>query len=285
MAADRDASTSSSRLEFVWNYLFETQASSRSSALIRIGLALILWVRYGRVLLLFRDLTPLSVGRGVAFFVLTTLMLVGLRSRLSSALTAALLWLFYYYWGQHLGREGWTHHHTYLLAIGVTLVALTPCDKSYSIDRWLAIRRAERTGQDPPEERGNVWGLRLIVLQLSAIYLFAAWDKSTWAFLSGERMESYLAWYYLGFEYPTRTWLPALCMIISVGTVALEYALAVGLPFEHSRRWLVIPGLLLHAAFYVFLPVSTYSVTVFVLYLAYFDPDAVHRVIDRLHGQ
>jgi hypothetical protein len=70
----------------------------------------------------------------------------------------------------------------------------------------------------------------------------------------------------------------------SAATVALEYALAFGMLHARTRRWLVLPGLLLHAAFYIVLPVRTFSATMFVLYLAYFDPDAVHAVIDRLSG-
>jgi hypothetical protein len=35
---------------------------------------------------------------------------------------------------------------------------------------------------------------------------------------------------------------------------------------------------------YYLLPVSTYSATMVLLYLAYLDPDAVHRFIDRLGG-
>ena len=51
-----------------------------------------------------------------------------------------------------------------------------------------------------------------------------------------------------------------------------------------TRRWLVNPGLLLHAGFYVLLPIVTFSATMFVLYLAYFDADTIHSVIDRLSG-
>ena len=45
---------------------------------------------------------------------------------------------------------------------------------------------------------------------------------------------------------------------------------------------MVIPGLLLHSLLYVLLPVSTYSATMALLYLAYFDADAVHGVLERL---
>lgn len=235
-------------------------------------------------MVLMQDATIDALLRNVAFFVATTAMLIGFKSRLSTLLTAVILWLLYYYWGMVHGADEWKHHHTYLLAMGVTLTACTPCGKSYSLDRWLAVRSAQRAGRAPPPERGNVWGLRLIVLQLSVIYFFAALDKTNGAFLSGERMEHYYAWYYAGLDYAGAGWFAAMCQLIAIATVALEYALALGLPFARTRRYLVVPGLLLHAGFYVLLPVLTYTVTMFALYLAYIDPDKVHALLEAMHG-
>lgn len=262
----------------------DAEGSSRTAALIRIGLALAVWARFAESMLLFKDLSQIGLLRGVAFYVLTTAMLLGFRSRLSAFLTGMLLYAFYHYWGQGQGREPWAHHHVYVLAVGTTLTSLTPCGRSYSIDRWLAVRRAEKAGEAPPPERGPVWGLRLIMIQLGTIYVFAALDKTTAAFLSGERMEHFLAGHYLGIDHPSEGWVPVACQLAAVTTVALEFALAFGLPFARTRRYLFIPGLLLHASFYVLLPVQTYTVTMFVLYLAYVDPDAAHRTIDRMQG-
>jgi len=123
-----------------------------------------------------------------------------------------------------------------------------------------------------------------MVLQMSVVYLFAAIDKTSVAFLSGARLEHLLLWQYWGSEPPTLPGLAVLCALFAIGNVALEYALALGLPFARTRRWLVLPGLALHAIFYLALPVATYSATVFVIYLAYFDPERVHEVIEELSG-
>ena len=274
----------SGRLARAWAYVAHTEASSRSSALLRIGLALIAWTRFGRHMVLMQEATVDGLVRNLAFFLATTAMLVGFKSRLSTALTALVLWLIYYYWGLLHGVDQWKHHHTYLLAMGVTLTAFTPCDRSYSVDRWLSIRAAQREGRPLPDERGNIWGLRLIVLQLSVIYLFAAVDKTNGPFLSGVRMEHYFVWYYAGFDYAPSAWFVSLCQLMAIATVVLEYALALGLPFARTRRYLVLLGLLLHAGFYVLLPVATYSVTMFALYLAYVDPDKVHEFLEDMHG-
>jgi hypothetical protein len=70
----------------------------------------------------------------------------------------------------------------------------------------------------------------------------------------------------------------------SIGTVALELTLAVGLWVRRARRWLVPTGIGFHVFVYVTLPVTVFSALSCVLYLAYFDPDEVHRAIDRLSG-
>ncbi|RWA66117.1 MAG: hypothetical protein EOQ28_28580 [Mesorhizobium sp.] len=260
----------------------ETEGSSRSSALVRIGLAMLFWSRWAGELLLYRDQSPVGLLLAASFFVATVLLFVGYHSRIAAVWTGSIGLEMYSYFGHQLGREPWTHHHTYLLAVAALLIALTPCGRSYSLDRYLAVTRAERAGLPPPAERGNLWGLRLIVVQLSVLYFFAAFDKTNHAFLSGARIEAIFLWYYAGSDYPAGlAWLAA---IVSSAVVALEYCLAFGLPFRAARRYLVLPGLAFHAIIYVTLPVYTFSATMALLYLAYFDADAVGKVIARLQG-
>ncbi|MDX8515541.1 HTTM domain-containing protein [Mesorhizobium captivum] len=259
-----------------------TEGSSRSSALVRIGLAMLFWSRWAGELLLCRNQSPNGLFLAVNFFVATALLFVGYHSRIAAVWTGSVGLAMYYYFGHQLGREPWSHHHTYLLAIAALLIALTPCGLSYSLDRYLAVMRAERTGLPPPAERGNLWGLRLIVVQLSVLYFFAAFDKTNYAFLSGARIEQIFLWYYAGSDYPAG--LAWLATIVSLAVVALEYCLAFGLPFRRTRRYLVLPGLVFHAIIYVTLPVYTFSATMALLYLAYFDADAVDKVIARLQG-
>jgi hypothetical protein len=266
------------------SWALDTEGSTRSSALLRIGLALLVFARYGSEFLLFRHPEPERLAFAMAFFFCTTAMACGLWSRVSTGATGVLLLTMFYYRGIHLGYDPWVSHHSYLLACATVLCALTPCGRSYSLDRWFALRRAERAGDSLPAERGNLWGLRLLALQVSLVYLYTAWDKTNLAFLSGDRLQHYAHWYYLGSDPPSWPGFAASAAIAACLTVALEYALAGGMLFVRTRRWLVVPGLLLHAAFYVLLPVRTFSATIVLLYLAYFDAGSVHRVIDRLQG-
>ena len=116
---------------------------------------------------------------------------------------------------------------------------------------------------------------RLIALQLAALYFWAAVDKTNWSFLSGQRLEEAFIWSFTGRALEPLISLGAILSVLSIIVVVVEYFL----PFAiFVRRWqaFVLPlGLALHAAFYVLLPVNTYSATVMVLYLALLDPDAV----------
>jgi len=243
---------------------------------------MLFWSRWAGELLLYMDPSPIGLFLAANFFVATALLFVGYRSRFAALWTGAVGLAMYYYFGFQLGREPWTHHHVYLLAVAALLIALTPCGRSYSLDRYLVVTRAERAGVAPPPERGNQWGLRLIVVQLSVLYFFAAFDKTTYAFLSGARLEAMFLWFYAGSDYPAG--LAWLARIVSLAVVVLEYSLAFGLPFRRTRRFLVLPGLAFHAIIYVTLPVYTFSATMALLYLAYFDADAVDRVVTRLQG-
>jgi hypothetical protein len=265
-------------------WALHTEGSSRSSALIRIGLVLLIWARWADEMTFFGQSSSVGILVGLNFFLATTLMLLGWHSRLAATWTATTLFGMYYYGGFVLGIEPWTHHHTYLLAMATLLVACTPSGASYSLDRWIAVRSAERNRTPPPPESGNIWGLRLMGLQLSLMYFWAAVDKTTVAFLSGERLEAIFMFFYTG-SYPQWPGFHALMVFLSITTVLLEYALAFGLAFERSRRFLLIPGIAFHAILYVLLPVATFSATVCLLYLAYLRTDTVHAIIDKLQGK
>jgi hypothetical protein len=266
------------------DWAVSSEGSSRSSALIRIGIVLLFWSRWAGELLLYMNQSPLGLFLSANFFIATTLLFIGYHSRAAAVWSGVVGLVIYYYFGHELGREPWTHHHTYLLAISAVLIALSPCERSFSLDRYLAVLRAERQGQAPPPERGNLMGLRLIVVQLSILYFFSALDKTNLAFLSGVRLEHIFLWFYAGSDYPDIRGLPVIAMITAFAVVILEYALAVGLPFRATRRILIWLGLAFHAVIYVTLPVYTFSATMIVLYLAYLDADAVDRVIQRLQG-
>lgn len=264
--------------------LARREGSTRPVALLRVGLALLLWSRYAAELAPWAGLDPVRLYIGISFYLSTGLMFVGLWTRLACGWAALTLWLIFLFLGAARGDLEYLHHHTTLLLNATFLLALTPAGGSYSIDRWRAVRAARRAGQPPPPERGPLWAAPLIALQVSLVYFWGAYDKTNLAFLSGARLEHIVMERYAGSDYPAWPGFHALMVAGGVGTVALEYALAFGLWSRRLRPWLVGAGVAFHGVIYALFPVHTFSATMWLLYLAYFDPDDVHRAIDAISG-
>jgi hypothetical protein len=60
----------------------------------------------------------------------TTLMFIGFWARTSTLFAGVVALTMYHYFGVELGREPWTHHHTYPLAFTTLLCGLGPCGAS-----------------------------------------------------------------------------------------------------------------------------------------------------------
>ena len=178
----------------------------------------------------------------------------------------------------------WHAHHTYLLVAAVIYIALTQSERSYSVDRWLAVRRARRLGVQPPSERGNLLGLRLIALQVATVYFWGAFDKTGLGWFNGSRVEQILMVKYTGSDYPDWPLFHEASVLLGAATVLLEYALAFGLFLPRLRRFLMPLGVLFHGSLYFVVPVKTFSTTMILLYLAYLEPDDVHRALDDVQA-
>ncbi len=126
--------------------------------------------------------------------------------------------------------------------------------------------------------------MRLITLQLAVIYFFAAIDKTHWGYFNGARIEQVLMSYYFGSVYPGWPVFHEICILLGVFTVVLEYSLAIGLFFPRPRRILLPLGVLFHVGLYFATPVLTFTMTMILLYLAYLDPDDVHKAIDDIQA-
>lgn len=275
-----------SSMQQALDWLLKTEGSTRPLAVMRIFIIANLWARWGDEHVLYRDLNlePLLVS--MLFFLATTAAFFGIFTGISMAGVALVTNYFVYVQGHVYGHEPYTHHHTILLANVCFLLALSPCGRSLSVDRYIDLWRAERDGRLPLPERANLWAQRLIALQLASIYVWGAIDKTNPAFLSGARMAHYLMYYYTG-PVELSQLLPGadlLMRILAFCTVALEYALGIGLLLPAYRKWLLIPGLVLHGIFYFSLSVFTYTTTMWTLYLAVVEPADFDRLLDRLLG-
>lgn len=244
--------------------------STLPAALLRIGLALLLWARHAETMVLIHAGTPGRAALSLVYFASTAAMLVGWWSRTATAIAATTVTAAYF------GLSA-NHHHHYLLMVATAMCACTPCGRSLSVDRWRALTRG-----DAPPECGSRLGLRMIVAQLSALYFWTAYDKTSAAFLDGSRIEQLLGHYYFGSDPPSGAWFGVACGASAIAVVSLEYALALGLWLPRTHRVLLPLGVALHAGLYILLPVATFSATTVLLYLAAIEPPVIERAFVRL---
>jgi hypothetical protein len=268
--------------------VLDYEGSTRAAALIRIGLVFLIWCRWAGEWLPFRAMVFPYLHMQLlsfSFYLFTFLMLAGKWTRFSTFCTGVILLIFYYYVGFARNVYEYTHHHTYLLALGTFFLSFTDCGKSFSLDRYEAVKKALKKGLQLPAERGTLWGMRLIALQLTAIYLFSAYNKTNVVFLSGMRMEHIILHWYFGSDYPPFPGFQLLMMFFAVGTIGIEYFLVFGLWFEKLQKPLILCGILFHLILYWLLPVSTFTLTICLLYLAYIPPQKVHDWFDKMIGR
>jgi hypothetical protein len=267
--------------------VLDAEGSTRPAAMIRIGLVFLIWGRWAGELLPFRPLSLYQTDMtliGISFYLSTFLMLLGIGSRLTTFWTGATLLTLYYYAGIMRGVEPYTHHHTYLLGFATFLLAFTPCGGSYSWDRYLAVQKAWRENRPMPPEEGPLWAMRLLALQVSVIYLASAYNKFHPGFASGERLEAIFMYWYAGSDFPAIPGFHTAMMVLAMATVLLELGLAIGLWFSQTRPAAVVMGIGFHLLLYYTLPVATFSLTMILLYLCFFPPERIHRLMDLLQG-
>lgn len=259
---------------FAW---IDADGSTRPAALMRIGLALILMVRFADQMMFRRHVDLLGAAIITVFWLGSLAMLLGMFSQVSSLVLAAVLT----YASERYGAAEpmWHHHHVRLLITSVACIGLSPCGRSYSLDRWRALLR----GTAGPE-RGPLWAVKLVAIQLSAVYFWGAIQKCTGAWMSGDRFEAQLLLFIFDSDPPAIPGWHLMVQLFAIGTVVLELALAVGLWWPRAQRWLIPAGIGFHLIIYVTLPVTVFSVLSCLLYLAYLDADSVHRAIDRLQS-
>jgi uncharacterized membrane protein YphA (DoxX/SURF4 family) len=174
----------------------QREGPATQAAILRIALVALLWDRWASDFLLYKADTAFHWAVYGSFMVATPLLFCGLFTRVAAWWTAATMLAVFYGLGVGEGVESYTHHHTWLLTMFAVLMPLIPSGRALSVDRWLAMRRARRLGAPEPSDHGPTWAMPLLGLQLSAMYSWAAFDKCTWAFASGQRLHHIFQWYY-----------------------------------------------------------------------------------------
>lgn len=259
------------------------EGSTRPLGLIRIGVITLLWTRYALPFAPFRQYgDPRLTVLLFAFYIVTVLAFLGLWTRWSTLAVAVVMTLLRMVFDAGTGTGPSVGIGPWQVAV---LLAFTPCGRSFSMDRWLEVRRAEERGEPPPPERAPLWTQTFLMLQISAIYVFAGLDKIDWDWLSGFRLEGIVLERFGYSELLQQApMIHPVAVAVAWVTLVVELGLGVGLWVPRWRRVLIPVGIALHLSFFFTLALWPLSARIILLYLAFADPDRVHDVIDRLMG-
>lgn len=257
--------------------------STRHLAVIRMGLVAAAWSEWASARMFYKATSLPDLLVTLVFFLSTTTAFFGWFSRVSMGVAGATAMGLVYGYGLYGEVDTYWHNHCKVLAHAMLLTALVPCGNLWSVDRWLQVRRAERHGEPIPSSDGDGWATRLLCFAEATVWFWGAADKLSVKFLSGDRMLQIIVSFYPVLAGWLAVVAPVLT-VVSVLTVLLEFALPLGLWFRRARPLLMGSALLLHGSFYVLLPVGTFSVTMIVLLLAWFDPDEIDALWRRLDG-
>lgn len=171
-------------------------------------------------------------------------------------------------------RNIWLLSSSDLLIRLITFYLLfTPCERSYSLDK-------KRLNQ---KEFAELWGLRLIQIQVSVVYVLTVWQK-----LKGESWLDGTAVYYAtrleafkNIEFPLLLDSIFNLRMISWMTLALELALGIMIWFKEFKRPLVILGILFHLGIELMMSIPFFELVMIVLLMT-FVLDELVVVVSRL---
>lgn len=229
--------------------------------------------------------TPLSLSASfsaeiaiyVALVVASVCLIIGVGSRIASV----IVWL---------GVLAFTRRNPYVfnsgdeyLRVVAFYLALTPATASLSLARWVRHRR--EFWEFP---RRSLWGLRLLQVQVSIVYLSAFWDKLR----SGPLWNDGTALSYIlrigdvrRFPTPVFPTNGVLINLMTYGSLAMEFALGVLVWNKRLRPWVLVLGIVFHLTIDYSIRVGSFSFVAIVALIAFVSPEAsakaIHAIRDR----
>ena len=211
----------------------------------------------------------------VVVCVVTALAAICLILGFGTRLASIVVWL---------GVMAFTRGNPYVANSGdvyVRVVAfyliLMPAGASLSLHRWLRAR--DRFWEFP---KRSLWGLRLLQVQVSIVYLTAFWDKvSTGPLWNNGTALSYVLRIADLTRFPTPLF-PTNSLPINLqtyGTLAVELSLGVLIWNKRLRPWIMTLGIFLHLGIEYSLRVGFFSLVAIVALLSFLAPAASAKAI------
>lgn len=232
------------------------------------------------------------VGIHIFFLINTLLFTLGLATRI----TGLFSWLAVMSYVQRASNT--VFGVDTMMIIVLTYLNIGPCGATFSLDRWLAKRRAMRAGQPIPEVGPSLaanFAIRMIQVHFCVIYFSTGTSKllgSTWwagtslnlvllnpAFAP---MDNPLYYGMMRFLASHRV-LWEIAMTIGI---AYTLILEIGFPFlvwDRRWRWLMISGsVMLHFGIGISMGLVTFSLMMMIMVSSFIPAEVTRSILDRL---
>ena len=226
-------------------------------------------------------LSPLNSSAAVivcycALIAAAVALVVGFQTRL-----AALI-VFVAYTSMERRNFYVTNSGDELIRIIALILFLAPAGAAVSVDRW---RRRLPPWTFP---KRSPWALRLLQVQVSVLYLSAAWDKVrgvTWnngtATSFAMRLDDIAR-----FQLPHAiTQSELIANLLTYGTLATELSIGILVWNRRLRPYVLLAGVALHLSIDLTMRIGFFSLGVFVAYLAFVSPERAEWVIQAVRGR
>ncbi len=201
----------------------------------------------------FHDNVFMFIAFSIFFYVSLISMLFGYKTKISTLMSgiACMLTVFIYD----------PRHHPYLIGLAIFLLFFSDSSRTLSLDSKSIVLKNESV---------KFWPIILILIQMSAIYLWGTYAKLNFDYLSGSRLESilYFYWPFENFEYTSLT--KNIVIFLTYSTLILEILLGVGLWFKKIQIPLFISGCIMHFMMHFCLPIGSFTLMVYFIYFLYF---------------
>lgn len=227
------------------------------------------------------DLLSTEAALVILFFLLViaaTCLMVGFHTRLAAVVAFVVLVSF------HRQNPFVLNGGDTLLRIFGFLLMLAPAGVALSVDRWRSVDRA-RFWEFPPRAP---WPLRLMQLQISAVYLFTVWLKLRSTGWNDGTVVSYVLRLGDLTRLPLPSWFTeslVVSNVLTLTTLGLEVALAILVWNRRARPWVLGAGVVFHLLIDLTLMFGFFSLAMFVGYLAFIPADTMERTLLTLRAR